>query len=61
MGTEDEEEYSLIEAIFGTNAKLDYERFLECMTKHAKWGFNPEEIRKVTFEKAAEIQMKHIK
>lgn len=50
VGVEEEEEYGLLEAIFGVKSTVEYEEFIEKMTGPAKWGFDPGMIRRVVFE-----------
>ena len=57
---EDEEDYSIIEVIFGNSSKLDYQSFINKITTDCKWIFDPVEIRDLVFKKGAEVDMKHI-
>ena len=43
---ENEEEDSLLEEIFGVQAKVKYEVFIEKCTKECKWIFSATQIRK---------------
>ena len=58
-GTEDEEEYSLIETIFDVNTKIRWETFVEVITTKGKWGFDPVGIREKVFM-AGNVNVKHI-
>lgn len=53
-GIEDQEEFGLLEMIFGVQSSVLYEVFIENMTGPAKWGFDAAHIRKVVFTESSD-------
>ena len=56
----DEETNSLFEDLFGDNATVHYDVFVEKMSYQARWTFDSVELRKRIFA-AAEIELRHFK
>ena len=56
----DDEVPSMLEDIYGTNSKMQYELFIEQVSKKATWIFSAVEIRMRVHE-AASVPIKHIK